>query len=315
LGTNYLLHTLLGTYRSAEAYYLRQQSRIHQHATPFDNWGDHLTPFFPAERLLMEHLVTPSSASISAANVVLLSEEEVLLAQGHPTLASLSMLIFTLLQSDALRSDSKFDAILSNEQRICAALRLMSMTPAEFSRQVAPRLELWSTVTRRGDSNGESKHNGDLGRCVERSVHLSGEDVELAIRDNTTDDDTNGKWLFLLDTPSSVMVYEYLSAKKQQNTTENDEERDDEEAGDDVLPPLNLRMAVKQAVRSYRVPPSVLWSVSSLPSSTARSDGASAAVAKQGRYNLMNALVEDRPLGPAHNYIEWCTAVADLVHR
>jgi hypothetical protein len=95
-----------------------------------------------------------------------LSMDDVLLAQGHENLCSVPLMIYLLLQCDALRkyksSRHRIDATndasctrnnksidcrrgISIDLRVCAMLQMMSMTPNQLVRCIAPRIQVWES--------------------------------------------------------------------------------------------------------------------------------------------------------------------------
>ena len=72
-----------------------------------------------------------------------LEEEEVLMGQGHSKIGVVPLLLFAIMQCDALRpSDGTFQP--SMDARLCAITQMASMTPKALAKTFAPSLSLWS---------------------------------------------------------------------------------------------------------------------------------------------------------------------------
>lgn len=131
---DWLLSTLLCAYRSAEAYHERIKIEKEHGITRSRKC------FYPSERL-----VGHKGGE--------LTDRDILLAQGHDRLSSLPLLVFSLLQCDALRpNDVESSFYPTHDARTAAAANMANMTPGALARSIAPRLEVWSE-----DSSDKSK--------------------------------------------------------------------------------------------------------------------------------------------------------------
>jgi len=119
-----------------------------------------------------------------------LSDRDILLAQGHNTLSALPLLIYSLMNCDALRpSEGAFQP--SVNARLAAAVSLTSMDPAALVKMLVPRLELWNSAF----AQGPAVDRVSLGNysCLE---------VIAAV-----DDKVNSEALLLMDSPRGIVVY------------------------------------------------------------------------------------------------------------
>jgi hypothetical protein len=118
--------------------------------------------------------------------IALRSPRDILLAQGHPTLSALPLLVYSLVNSDPLRpAGGAFQP--SAASRLAAALHLCSMDPPSLVKVLAPRLELWESAFADGPA-------------VER-VGLSNRATLEAIAG------VDGEAVLLMDSPRGTVVY------------------------------------------------------------------------------------------------------------
>jgi len=165
----WLISTLLSLYRSAEKY-----------KEDADRYN-----FSPSDRLL------------GAGND--LSRLDILLGQGHKSLRDLPLLIFSLLQSDAIRPN-KDSYNPSIDARYAAAANMCTMVPKQLHRCIAPRLQLWL-------------NDGTNQPCLD-DVKRSWNGIDVAVVDQVGEfqDDTVDRGpapLLLLDSPRNILIYDY----------------------------------------------------------------------------------------------------------
>jgi hypothetical protein len=116
--------------------------------------------------------------------------EDVLLGQGHPKTAVIPLLVYSLMQCDALRpSGGNFQP--SMDARACAMTQMASMKPSVLAKSIAPSMVLWSVKD--DEAIMESLPLSKIGilNCLEGST-------------NSVDD---GNTMILVDTPREVMLY------------------------------------------------------------------------------------------------------------
>jgi len=284
---NWLLSTLVECYRSAEKEY--------EISTKYGSERfNHSNSFHPADRLL----------NVKGGQ---LGKMDVLLAQGHEKLQVVPLLIFCILQCDALRpSQGSFRP--SIDARIASAANMGNMSPSVFSRCVAPRLELWNS-------------GKDVNEPIQRSMGMSLDDIRFSVIDASGLQEegigtgTSGKnlttafhrrqespsipkpMLLLLDSPREIAVYDcgVFTGMEMETKTEQEEISD------------ALRKAVQEAAVSYRVSP--------FGGSSAHPDGASIPINRfeETCLHLGDALVEDSSLSD-QTYVEWLTLIAEVLH-
>jgi len=214
------------------------------------------------------------------------SNRDILLGRGHVVFEFLPLLVFALVQSDALRPNcGGFKP--SIDARAAAAAHMGNMPPLTISRCIAPRLELWLT--------GE-----DSSKAVNEDVNMSMNDVRYAIIDyiGASDGEEGGNYngvmpLLLLDSPSQVFIHDCRELCNLRKTTDED------------IPPAMIDSA-EDGRRSYRVAPQFNKLVSN------GVEDCTCAVAMQ---HLSDAMVEDSVTSvKKETFNEWCTAIAEVLH-
>lgn len=209
LGQNWLLAALLATYRSGERFYKAQRNRRYNVDT--DDF-----PFYTNDRLLSEYYPTSGST---------LTAREILLGEGHEFISSLPLIVFSLLNCDAIRPATK-NFRPSLDARIAATASMSIMTPSMLAKAIAPRVELWSE-----DGKEQIIESIRMNRiALEAALHEEEEKGEMPI--------------LLLDSPWQVMLYRHIDDDKCVDTVD-----------DAIL------QVVEDAVASYRVPPPVRFSL------------------------------------------------------
>lgn len=279
IAQDWLLSTLLCTYRSAEAYYEKKKIEDeHGISRPRQS-------FYPGERLL-GHKGSE------------LTDRDVLLAQGHERLSSLPLLVFSLLQCDALRpSGGSFRP--TSDARAAAAANMASMSPGALARCIAPRLELWIEHPTAGNNRTETKEP------LVESLNMNMEALRLAFLDLRDDAQQESKYspILLLDSPRQVVlcdcsdIIDRLDGKTATRRTGADNECT-------KVGPVLLR-AIEETLRSYRAPPPVLYCLGD------RNTG----YLNEAVLHLQDALVEDSYTNLSReNFDRWCTEIASLLH-
>ena len=276
---DWLLSTLLCAYRSAEAYYERIKIEDEHGMTRSRKY------FYPSERLIGRKGGD-------------LTDREILLAQGHDRLSSLPLLVFSLLQCDALRpSDGESSFCPAGDARIAAGANMANMTPGALARSVAPRLEVWLE-----DSSETSKEP------LVENINMNLEALRLTHFD--LDDDAQGTSnaapILFLDSPRQILL---CSCNDIIGRIDSSGVTGRNTSGGKIKIGGALRQALQETINSYRVPPPVLCC---LGDSSCIDPGL---LLNEAVLHLQDALVEDSLTSLSkENFERWCTEVASLLH-
>lgn len=252
--TDWLLSALLCCYKSAEC-----EESIYG---KFGKTALSAELFSPSERLLDFDGST-------------LSNEEKLLAQGHSVFRSLPLLIFCLMQSDALRP-SRGAFCPSLDARAAASANMSHMPPSSLSRAIAPRIDLWIT--------GETSV---FDTPAAENVNMNMDDLQYTVIDEMDLPRNNNSQKYsvpfiLIDSPWIVAICNCQYLTKSATLS------------DDLAVPDCLIHAAKEAQSSYRVAPA--FDVTSDVSKV-----------------LNDFLIEDSRTTNLLNYKEWKKKVAEIV--
>ena len=277
IAQDWLLSTLLCTYRSAEVYDERVKVE--------DERGiSQSRKFYRAERLMGQKGSE-------------LTDRDILLAQGHDRLSSLPLLVFSLLQCDALRpGGDSFRPTL--DARAAAAANMASMSPGALARCIAPRLELWVEHPRTSTNENEAEEP------LVESLNMNMEALRLAFADLRDDaQGTNYSPILLLDSPRQVMLCncsDVIDRVDGMTTTRT---------GADTTRSIKigpmLQCATQETLKSYRVTPPVLYCLGDSNSGSLN----------EAVLHLQDAMVEDSLTSLSEeNFERWCTEVASLLH-
>lgn len=162
-----------------------------------------------------------------------LSDEDVLLGQGHPKIAVIPLIVYSLLQCDALRPTMGAFAP-SMDARAAALVQMTCMNPSNLSKCIAPSLQLWSS--------GQDKILAD-------SIDLNQEALNVTLKKLNAPDA-----VFFLDSPQQILVYRADQGKGGRST-------------------LNLggrfKAAIQVAAKAYRTPPMIRYQLEAKPFSHA----------------------------------------------
>ena len=280
---DWLLSTLLCAYRSAEFYYERIKIEDEHGMTRSRK------SFYSSERLIGH---TGGE----------LTDREILLAHGHDRLSSLPLLVFSLLQCDALRprdDESSFRPL--HDARVAAASNMANMTPGALARSIAPRLEVWLE-----DSSDKSKEP------MVENLNLNLESLRLAHAD--LDVDARGMSnvpILLLDSPRQIMVCTCNDIMNRIDGSDNIRSSPSEmiKMGD------ALRRALRETIQSYRDPPPVLCCLGDSKGGGTCGHTDPDFLLNEAVLHLQDALVEDSLTSLSkENFERWCTEVASLLH-
>lgn len=206
-----------------------------------------------------------------------LSKEDILLAQGHPDFQNLPLLIFCLIQSDALRP-SYGDFRPSLDARAAAAANLSNMPPSSLSRAIAPRLDLWIIRDQSADETP-----------VVENVRMSLDDLQYVVIEQMDSPSSNISQkcnvpFILIDSPWIISVCNC------QHLVKSDISNLKCKASEVIM------NAVQEAQCSYRVAPPV----------DAKNDT---------YYALEDFLIEDSITKSLLNFREWKKKVAAIVFQ
>jgi len=208
-------------------------------------------------------------------------KRDALLAQGHEVFQHLPLLIFSLIQCDALRpNDGDFNPSL--DARAAAAANMSNMTSSVIVRCIAPRIEFWLSGQETGEALYESVNMNisDIRYCIVDQIGtLDGEEYHGTLP------------LLFIDAPYNTFIYDCRDICKLRPATEDD------------LPGSLLKTRT-EAVESYRAPPPTFDSV--------HSDGHTTAQTAFSCFN--DILVEDSVTSTKHESLqEWCTILAEIL--
>ena len=217
IGTKWLQSFLECAYKSAEECHAHQEEQAERgYAMNGDN-----SLFYANDRLLGR-----GGSS--------LTEDDILLGQGHERLKSIPLMMWALLQSDAFRPS--FGTFRPTADARCACLiQLASMSPAMVAQAVAPPLELWD----------------DKEAIVEMDLSL--EKVKLHVLEHQQ---SGEPLLLFLDSPSLLIVCDSRHLVPNNNVKTNA-----------VIGP-SLQRAIDAAIKSYVDPPPILYALDMSTSTT-----------------------------------------------
>ncbi len=249
-------------YRSAE----KQKKTADKYGS--DGFSDSMS-FYPADRLL--HVKGGQ-----------MGDNEILLGQGHEKLQVVPLLIYCLIQCDALRPiQGTFRP--SIDARVAAAANMGNMSPSALSRCIAPRIELWTS-------------GADAKEPVCSSMGMSLNDIKFTVIDLSVSfmespSQSTPKPVLLLDSPREVAIYDcsvFVGAEMRVKQKEI---------------PNKLRKAAHEAKESYRV----------RPFSAATNEAHLTSPLEVG-HHFRDALVEDSSIS-GQTYDQWLTLIAEVLHR
>ena len=257
IAEDWLQSTLISVYQSAERYAEKQSE--HEQSLVGENGQD--TNFFAAERLL------DRGGELDSVDV--------LLAQGHDRLRPIALLTYLLMQCDAFRPH----ATISTDLRYAALSQLVSMTPTNLTRCIAPRLQLWSSAQ-------------DEKEPILEIIDLRSQALQQCMDEYSNDNDL----ILFLDAPHQIAVIDGQYFGK---------ESDDEES---ILPLVlgnALKTAITEAAHSYRTQPLLLQELNCHAS-------------KRSLIHALvsDVLMEDTPSDAGHNnFSEWSADIAECVQE
>jgi hypothetical protein len=268
---SYLLATMVAVYNSAK----EQQAKLE------DDPNDKVKPTFVAcDRLLDEKGGE-------------LEETEILLCEGHPKMRCLALLVYAIMQCDALRPCGK-GFRPSMDARLCAITQLSSMTPSALVSTFAPSLSLWSL-------------DDDI--VVKDWLPLS--KVGILEELNKMDKETTKNSVLLLESTQGVLLFtpkslaEMDSKKSKHNSSKTKKEKYT------IGPELNETIA--NALVGYRTLPKQLKELESLFDNNGYGDLNELTVLPADLHPL---LVEDKPtFGGDENFEEWKLKMAEIAWK
>jgi hypothetical protein len=256
---------LISVYRSAEEYLPIQRDYEQKGIMNHDPKTNHY--FYPGERLL------DLEGDLSA--------DDVLLAQGHERLRPVPLMVYLLLQSDALRC--RRGSYQPTRDLCTAALAQMSsMTPGTLTRCIAPRLQLWES-------------GAEVSGPVLDVLELRSEAIQSAILEySSSSANKSSDLILLLDTPEQIIVMDarYVindfngsgsgSFDSGSNVSDGRAQSQARSTHPDLIVGTGLRTAIEDAADSYRTPPKIIYELDQAATS-----------GEQTFLRLMDFLIED----------------------
>jgi hypothetical protein len=233
--------------------------------------------------------------------------EDVLLGQGHSKIAVVPLLVFAMMQCDALRPTSgNFRPSL--DARLCALSQMASMSPSVLAKSIAPSLSLWSL-----------KNDEALVSSLPLSVNgIMSALAELGI-DVENDDDT----VLLLDSPRRMMLYpiselgenavrkdknKHVSAKSKSPSPKKTKKKQPIKIGP------NLEDMIRSCLEDHRTPPTGWSDIEDLFEESA--SGKKSTTFQPVPFAVFKtAMIEDKPTwnGAARDFTEWKIQIASKV--
>ena len=282
IGEDWLKSLLVCAYQSAETQEALQRDQA-EHGLPLQNDangdGEHTDLTFYANERLLDR-----EGELSA--------EDVLLAQGHELLKTLPLVVYSLLQCDAIRPSSLSKAkgtypgyCPTMDSRCAAGAQMSSMIPPVLAKCIAPRLQMWSC------NEGLILDMIDLQmQAINISVEEFGNDPKSgSIREDL---------VLFLDSPYCIVICaasyfgnnQKPSRRKKKKTTIGPE----------------LQNAIDAAVSSYRTPPALIYDLGEESTATNQ---------QPGYLCILASLVEDLPGNKgAANFKQWADNLAGEIH-
>jgi hypothetical protein len=302
IATDWLQSLLTCAYRSAETQaeieFEMKESGIDK-STPAATTS---TLFFPSERLLHQDGGT-------------LSDEDVLLAQGHGRLKTFPLMIYLLLQCDAFRRHhelSSTTALSSNmDLRYAALYQMAHMTPDVLTRCIAPILQLWSAAAASATENKRSRQQDqdDGDELILDMIDLRASAVHQSIKEYSNSPLSTSLILFL-DTPYQMLLLNakaILSTKDDNSKNSSGGSSRGRRPSTAPAPPLvgrALDTAVQQAASRYRTRPPMIRALD------IRSNESATTRAVQ---HIWDACLED-VASEGETYAQWKSKMAKQVH-
>ncbi|KAL3893702.1 MAG: hypothetical protein SGARI_007995 [Bacillariaceae sp.] len=160
-----------------------------------------------------------------------LEVQDVLMGYGHGKTAVIPLLVFALMQCDALRpSGRRFQP--SMDARLCALAQMASMTPPVLAKAIAPSLQLWSMIE---------------DEAIVESLPLSMSSINNAMESITEKNDG----ILLMDSPRQVILF--LADRIIAKLTKG-KRNDDDKVGVEIGP--NLEATIMSCLKGSRTIPS-----------------------------------------------------------
>lgn len=210
-----------------------------------------------------------------------LSRHDVLLAQGHERMCSVPLMMYLLLQCDALRKYS-YDRFKNNDTsdgrgnnnttsinfrngintdlRTCAMMQMISMTPNQLVRCIAPRIQIWETGKNITEPfidvielKMEAIHAGVLEYCNSGMIsRTTGNTADLILLVDAPDH------IVLLDGRYINVVYDNTKTNLIKETAHKDHSALQRKP---LVLGLGLEEAIKEASMSYRTRPIIVYDI------------------------------------------------------
>jgi len=222
-----------------------------------------------------------------------LDEEDVLMGQGHYKVNVVPLIVYAIMQSDALRPCiGKFQP--SMDARLCALTQMASMTPKALAKCFAPSLSLWSLKD---------------DEPVVESLPLSGDGILSTLEDLGGDGESSSEdGIVFLESPQHVILYRSLDLQNillgiGENGDKNKKRRS-------IKIGSKLESAILAGLNGYRTPPPQ-WSELE---KFLDNHGGDLEEVKVSPSIFLSMLLEDKPtVGGERNFAEWSSKIAESV--
>jgi hypothetical protein len=205
-----------------------------------------------------------------------LEVEDVLMGKGHEKVAVMPLMLYALLQSDALRPTR--GAFCPSMDARCAAITQMAyMAPSTMAKCIAPTLQLWSI---------------QQDETIMESVDLNKKSIQDSLEEMK-----EGDGVFVLNSPQQILVYRADRLGLSKLITGG---------GTAQLGP-NLTAAVEASAKIYGTMPAIRYELGG-PTTKAAQDKAAR------RFD--NFLLEDKPtVSGMRDFAEWKVEMAMLIQE
>ena len=209
-----------------------------------------------------------------------LSTEDVLLCQGHERLRPISLMVYLLLRCRPLY----LSGAKSMDERCVALQKMVSMTPSNLTRCIAPRIQLWES----------GKH---VEEPIVEVIELRSEAIQSAVLEHSANAAGTGLILFV-DTPQLIFVMNAscVNTGSDGSSASSRKQR--------LVVGSGLERAIEDATASYRCRPLVVNEI--------EDDND-----EQALKRLAECVVEDSPNAvlEAESFAEWKALVARQVEE
>jgi hypothetical protein len=307
IATDWLQSLLTCVYRSAESQaeieYEMKESGIEKNTSAAAATTT-TSLFLKSERLLHQHGGT-------------LSDEDVLLSQGHARLRTFPLMIYSLLQCDAFRQHQELSsatALSSNmDLRYAALYQMAHMTPDVLTRCIGPILQLWSSASATENSQRHQGRDDDGDELILDMIDLRASAVHQSIKEFSMNRFSSSQILFM-DSPYQMLL---LNAKAVLSTQEDNansaagsgsSRRGRPQQSTTPVVGQALATAVQQAASRYRTRPPMIRAMD------IASSRANESVTTRAVQHIWDACLQD-VASEGDTFAEWKSKMADKVRK